>query len=268
MPDPWIPAGLLPSDGADWQPVLSGASGATVLHDHVWNRYAKIVPAAQAHELVAERDRIVWLNGTGMPGAPVLDWRVSDAGACLITRAVPGITADRLGPAGLKRAWPAVADTVRELHAIPASQCPFGLRLATMMTAARATVAENRVQVEFLPLELQHTPATSILEQLEAELPRRLTQERTTQVVCHGDLCLPNILIDPDTSQVSGFTDLGRLGRADPYADIAVLLASAGQSLSDERAARQADDTFARRYGLTLNAGRRSFYLRLDPLTW
>jgi hypothetical protein len=68
-----------------------------------------------------------------------------------------------------------------------------------MMPLARASVAEDRVVVGFLPVALQRTSPTQILEQIEAELPARLVQERTQLVVCHGDLCLANILVDPDT---------------------------------------------------------------------
>jgi streptomycin 3"-kinase len=72
-----------------------------------------------------------------------------------------------------------------------------------MMTLAEATVAEERVVVEFLPLALQRTSPKQILTQLEAELPVRLSEERTQLVLCHGDLCLSNILIDPDTHHVT-----------------------------------------------------------------
>jgi streptomycin 3"-kinase len=86
--------------------------------------------------------------------------------------------------------------------------------------------------------------------------------------VCHGDLCLPNILIDPVTNQVTGFIDLGRLGTADPHADIALLLATARATWTDEATARQAEYDFAQWYGTELDAERQGFYLRLDPLTW
>ena len=137
-----------------------------------------------------------------------------------------------------------------------------------MMSLAHAKVAEGRVVVGFLPVALKRTPPTQILEQIEAELPGRLAQERTELVVCHGDLCLPNILVDPDTSQVKALIDLGRLGTADPYGDIALLLATARETWSDEAMARRADQEFADIYGTELDAERQDFYLRLDPLTW
>jgi streptomycin 3"-kinase len=74
--------------------------------------------------------------------------------------------------------------------------------------------------------------------------------------------------VDPDTMRVSGMIDLGRLGRADAYADIALLLENARETWRDEATASQADREFAELYGIRLDAERRSFYLRLDPLTW
>ena len=137
-----------------------------------------------------------------------------------------------------------------------------------MLPLAEASVAEDRVVIEFLPRALQRTPPVQILEQIEAELPARLAEELTQLVVCHGDLCLPNILVDPSTGQVMALIDLGRLGRADPYADIALLLATARETWPDETMARQADQEFAEIYGTQLDPERQDFYLRLDPLTW
>jgi streptomycin 3"-kinase len=265
---PSILAEFLLPDSGEWEPVAGGESGASVAYDRGQQRYAKIVSSAQVAELAAERDRSVWINQTTIPSAPVLDWRETDAGACLVTQGVLGVPASELDPRALRRAWPSVAVAVRALHGLSTDRCPFDRTLAQMMRLAHANVAEDRVVVGFLPVALQRTPPTQILEQIEAELPARLAQERTQLVVCHGDLCLPNILVDPDTSQVKALIDLGRLGTADPYGDIALLLATARETWSDEAMARRADQEFAEIYGIELDQERRDFYLRLDPLTW
>lgn len=260
-------AELLPG-GADWVPVESGESGATVLRDEAGGRYVKVVTAARADELAAERDRIAWLSSAGIPGSSVIEWRVTAQGAALVTSAVDGVPADRLDAAELRAAWPAIADILRRLHDLPAMGCPYDRALDGMMAAARATVAEDRVQTEFLPVDLQDVPPAQILAGLECELGKRIAQEQAEAVVCHGDFCLPNILIAPDGSHVAGLIDLGRLGRADPYADIALLLANARETWPDETVAREADEEFAARYGIALDPARQDFYLRLDPLTW
>jgi streptomycin 3"-kinase len=261
--------GLLPSDTDEWEPVTGGESGASVFLDRGRRCYAKGVSSERLTELAAERDRSVWLSTTGVPCAGVLDWRESDAGACLVTQALGGVPASELDVSNLGKAWPSVVRTLRGLHDLDAGNCPFDRGLDYMMSLAEATVAEDRVIVEFLPQNLQRTPPSQILEQIRAELPTRLAEERAELVVGHGDLCLPNVLVDPDTGQVQGLIDLGRLGRADPYGDIALLIATARGTWPDtSTAARRAEEEFAAIYGRTLDPARLDFYLRLDPLTW
>ena len=233
---PSLVAEFLPPDSGDWEPVDGGESGAAVFCDVGRHRYAKIVSSELVADLSAERDRSVWLNELDAPA--------------------------------LQRAWRSVVLAVRALHGLAVDRCPFDRTLVQMMHLAHATVAEDRVVVEFLPVTLQGTPPAQIIEQIETELPVRLAQERAQLVVCHGDLCLPNILVDPATGQVTGLIDLGRLGTADPYGDIALLLATARETWTDEVMARRADQEFAEIYGTELDPERQDFYLRLDPLTW
>lgn len=253
------PSGLS-SDG--WEPYGGGESGAVVLRNAAGTRFAKCVGPQGVAELREERERARWLVGAGVPGPAVLDWHVGEHGACLVTSAVPGVPADRLGAAGLRASWNAIAGAVRRLHELPVAGCPFDRGLARMFRHARDVVGRGAVNPGFLPVEQQDTAPAELLERLAPEVPLRIAQEAEDAVVCHGDLCLPNILIDPDGSHVTGFIDLGRLGRADRYADIALLLATAGEIWPG------ADAEFARLYGIDLDPGRRRFYLHLDPLTW
>ena len=259
---------LLPSDTDDWEPVTGGESGASVFVDRGRRRFAKIVSSERLTELAAERDRSAWLSRTGAPCAGVLGWRESAAGACLVTQAVAGVPASDLDAAALRRAWPSIVRMVRGLHDLDVAGCPFDRGLEYMMSLAEATVDEGRVVVEFLPEALQRTPPPQILEQIRAERPTRLAEERADLVVVHGDLCLPNILVDPETGEVQGLIDLGRLGTADPYGDIALLIATARGTWPDAPTARRAEDEFADIYGAALDTERLDFYLRLDPLTW
>jgi streptomycin 3"-kinase len=265
---PTVLAKLLPGGSEGWDAVAGGESGASVVYDRGTQRYAKVVSSERVAELAAERDRSVWLSQTAVPSVPVLDWRQTEVGACLVTQAVLGVPASDLNAQALLKVWPSVAGAVRALHDLAADRCPYDRSLAWMMPLARASVAEGRVVVEFLPASLQGTPPAQILEQIERELPVRVVQECADLVVCHGDLCLPNILVDPATGLVNAIIDVGRLGTADPYADIALLLATARDTWPDQATARQADREFAQLYGTQLDPERQDFYLRLDPLTW
>ncbi|MFD8562286.1 APH(3'') family aminoglycoside O-phosphotransferase [Streptosporangium canum] len=259
---------LLSVGGGDWLPVTAGESGAAVFRNADATRYAKCVPAADAADLKAERDRVTWLNDQGVPGPRVLDWHSGDVGACLMTSAVSGISADQVPAEKLWVAWERIADAVRRLHEVPVPQCPFHRDLDAMVAVARGVVARDAVNPEFLPVEQQHTPPGELLDRLTRQMPRRREQEAADTVVCHGDLCLPNIILDPRTLDVSGFIDLGRLGQADRYADLALLLANARETWKDEERGRAADMAFAERYGIALDHERLRFYRHLDPLTW
>ncbi|MFF8785156.1 APH(3'') family aminoglycoside O-phosphotransferase [Streptomyces sp. NPDC015125] len=252
----------------DWLPVTAGESGAVVFRSADAARYAKCVPAADAVDLESERNRVAWLGDQGVPGPRVLDWHSGNAGACLVTSAVSGVPADQVSAADLRVAWERIADAVRRLHEVPVGECPFRRGLDAMVAAARDVVSREAVNPEFLPVEQQHTPAAELLARLAPQVARRRDQEAADTVVCHGDLCLPNIILDPESLNVSGFIDLGRLGPADRYADLALLLANARETWPNEERARAADVAFAERYGIALDHDRLRFYLHLDPLTW
>ncbi|MFI8445328.1 APH(3'') family aminoglycoside O-phosphotransferase [Streptomyces rochei] len=259
---------LLGAGESDWLPVTAGESGAVVFRSGDATQYAKCVSATNAADLKAERDRVAWLNDQGVPGPQVLDWHSGDAGACLVTRAISGIPADQVPAEDLRGAWEPIADAVHRLHEVPVSQCPFRRSLDAMVAVARDVVARDAVNPEFLPVEQQHMPTSELLDRLTRQVPRRREQEVADTVVCHGDLCLPNIILDPQTLDVSGFIDLGRLGLADRYADLALLLVNARETWPDEERGRAADMAFAERYGIALDHDRLRFYLHLDPLTW
>lgn len=268
-PEPQVLSPVLLGEGdSDWLPVTAGESGAVVFRSADATRYAKCVSAANAADLKAERDRVAWLNDQGVPGPRVLDWHSGDAGACLMTSAVSGIPDDQVPAEDLRVAWEPIADAVRRLHEVPVSQCPFRRGLDARVAVARDVVTRGAVNPEFLPVEQQHTPASELLDRLTRQVPRRREQEVADTVVCHGDLCLPNIILDPRTLDLSGFIDLGRLGLADRYADLALLLANARETWPDEERGRAADMAFAEKYGIALDHDRLRFYLHLDPLTW
>lgn len=248
--------------------MTTGESGAVVLRSMDGARYAKFVAAEQQGVLQAERDRLDWAAANDIPTAQVLDWATSSEWACLLTSTVRGVSADRLSPRALWQCWPSITTSLRRLHSLPAAECPLSRGLAEMFTIAEDVVSRGAVNPQFLPAEVRQLPAVELLGQLRGELPQRLVEEEADLVVCHGDLCLPNVVIDPATHRVTGLIDLGRLGRADRYADIALLLGNSRGTWADETQAIAADNVFADGYGISLSRDRQHFYLCLDALTW
>ncbi|WP_350278772.1 aminoglycoside 3'-phosphotransferase [Kribbella sp. HUAS MG21] len=259
-----------PGDG--WTLVDIGESDTTVYRRG--NVFAKCCDAAGVEELAAERARIEWLAGTGFPSAKVLDWievpgdggrtagsldGAGAAGACLVTSAVPGVPGDTLPPEVRERAMRSLGRTLRALHEL--RDCPFERPLASVIATAADVVRRGAVNPQFLTDEWRKLAPTDLLAQVVAESP--YVESVLEPVVCHGDACLPNIFFDPETLEVSGLIDLGRLGIADRYTDLALTTIQFHDEWS-------ADPTpFLEAYGLpTPDPRRLTFFRLLDPLTW
>ncbi len=251
----------------DWEPVTAGESGARVFRSADGSRYAKVVGPTTAADLAAERDRVSWAHDQGLPVPAVIDFGGGeDGGAYLVTSAIGGVAADQLAEADLRTAWPSVVRAIRDLHGVPIDDCPYGRDLDGMLSLARSVVAAGAVNPDFLPDEDKDVPPAELLMRVEREADRRRRQEAADRVVCHGDLCLPNILIDPDRLAVEGFIDLGRLGLADRHADLALVLANTADTFPGFAA--DASAGLAAGYPAAVDEDRLRFYLALDPLTW
>ncbi|MFF1946318.1 APH(3') family aminoglycoside O-phosphotransferase [Rhodococcus qingshengii] len=209
-----------------WVSVSDGESGAsvhglTVDGSALPEFYVKVAPITSANpalDLVAEADRLEWLAGVDIPVARLVDRGSCDGTTWFVTEAVRGIPASRRWPEPQRDAvTDALADLALSLHDLPVKDCPFDRRLAVTVAEAENAVREDLVDLD----ELEDDYAGWSGEQLLAELCR--TRPATEDVVvCHGDLCPDNVLLDPLTCEVTGLIDVGRLGRADRHIDLAL----------------------------------------------
>lgn len=252
-----------------WTPAHQGESGDRVFRRIDGQRYAKLAQGPRAAELAGERDRLQWLAGKGIACPAPLGWHANDDGACLTMSALPGVPAATLSGPDLLKAWPSMAESLAAFHALPVAGCPFTKDLSGMVARAADVVARGAVNPDFLAAEDRDVPARDLLARVEAELPLRLAQEAEERAVCHGDPCMPNFMVDPATLRCTGLIDLGRLGTADRYADLTLMLANARETWGTEDEASSAFDIlFATMQIEAPDRERLDFYLRLDPLTW
>lgn len=214
----------------DPQPVWRNEEGGLTFRDRDRDLFAKWNPVGTAISLAAERDRLAWAR-PHHPIPEVLDYAVDEAGELLVTRALPGGSAVaerwRAEPRAAARA---IGEGLRALHEhLPREACPFSWaaeeRLARRTPDARA--------------ELGAPPP---VEQL---------------VVCHGDACAPNTLL-ADDGRWTAHVDLGTLGLADRWADLAV----ASMSLDWNFGEGWQPEFFAA-YGVRPDADRIRFYRAL-----
>ncbi|MFG2296364.1 APH(3')-V family aminoglycoside O-phosphotransferase [Streptomyces sp. NPDC048603] len=255
----------------EWTSVNEGDSGAFVYHltGHEPELYAKIAPrSAQdapenwAFDLAGEADRLEWLARHGIPAPRIVERGADATSTWLVTEALPGVAASEEWPEHQRFAVvEAIAGLARALHELPVDDCPFDRGLTVTVTEARHNVRAGLVDLDDLQEEHEGWSGEELLAELDRTRP-----EDEDLVVCHGDLCPNNILLDPDTCEVTGVIDVGRLGRADRHADLA-LAARELEIDEDPWFGPAYAEHFLVRYGVQhVEKDKMTFYQLLDEL--
>lgn len=237
-----------------WERIFEGMSGAYVFR--LGNsQYLKIAPINFHNSLLPEKERLLWLQGK-LPVPQVLGFGDDDVNDYLLISAVPGISAyhpqledkqDRL--------IPLLAEGLRWIHSIDIRDCPFDQRLKIKIKEARTRLENGWIDADDFDDERQGRTAQSAFDEL---LRTRPTSEDL--VFTHGDYCLPNILLDPQSWTLTGFIDWGRAGIADRYQDLAL----AARSLTYNFGSAGVERLFSE-YGLdTVDLDKIAFYKLLD----
>ena len=214
--------------------------------------YVKWAPAGSGLDLPAEAARLAWA-GAATPVPEVLEEGASSEGSWMVTEALDGESAVaprwRADPA---TAVAAIGAGLRSLHdALAVERCPFSWSVAERKAAVmtRGSWDPTGWHAEHRSMGLAGAFAA-----LDDEPPvDRL-------VVCHGDACAPNTIVDPDGRWV-GHVDLGALGVADRWADLAVATWSCDWNYGPGW-----QDALLEAYGVTPDATRTAYYRLLWDL--
>lgn len=177
-------------------------------------RFVKWTPASSGIDLGAERVRLTWAAGYTTVPTP-LDYGEDEVSSWLVTAAVPGQSA--VAPRWLSEPAAAVEQIGAGLRAfhdrLPVPACPFTASAEGRLAEIRGRA--GRIDRATWHEEHRHLSVDEALGLL-ADIP-----PVDALVVCHGDTCAPNTLITDD-GRWSGHVDLGELGVADRWADLAV----------------------------------------------
>ncbi|HEV8638105.1 MAG TPA: aminoglycoside 3'-phosphotransferase [Chloroflexota bacterium] len=182
-------------------------------------RYLKVSQLGQRAGLADERERMIWA-AAWLPVPRVIEHGSDGYDEWLLTAGLPGVNAvDDALRVDPARLVPLLAEGLRWFHTLPVAECPFDGRFG-----------------------LDHRPPGD-----------------EDSVVCHGDYCLPNVLIDD--WRVSGFVDLGELGVADRWADLTMATWSVTRNLGPGW-----EQLFMASYGVAPDPAKRAFYRRLHRM--
>jgi kanamycin kinase len=162
-------------------------------------RFIKWMPPGTP-SLGGEAERLEW-SRPFIEVPRVLDYGEDDAGSWMLTAGIPAhsavdarFTSSR---AAARVAVRSIGAGLRRMHdALPVDACPWSWSVEERIARARA-------EGSAVDASLEAPPFTDRL------------------VVCHGDACAPNTIVAADGS-FAGHVDLGSLGVADRWADLAV----------------------------------------------
>lgn len=210
---------------------LNGIGGLTFRTDD--GRYIKWGPHDAEANMRDEAERMRWAR-QWITVPEVLEQAQDATHEWLVTAALPGRSAvDPRWSDDPLTAVRAVGEALRALHdALPVDECPW-----TWDPAWRIANAEERGVT--VPVDLHRPPPADRL------------------VVCHGDACMPNTLLD-DAGRPLAHVDLAALGTADRWADIAVASMSTAWNFGPGW-----EDTLIEAYGVEPDRERLEYYRRL-----
>ena len=214
VPEPAVVVARRLAGAAGIRPVWRNEAGGLTFRidsDPAW--FLKWSPPGGPN-LGNEAERLGWA-GRYATVPQVLEVGADPDGSWLVTAALAGGSA--VGPRWLADPVPAVRALgvgLRALHeALPVASCPFSWSAADRVADAHA----RRHVLEPAVWHPDHRQLTVVRAlQLVSSPP-----PTDVEVVCHADACAPNTLLANDGT-VAGHVDLGRLGVADRWADLAV----------------------------------------------
>lgn len=212
-------------------------------------RFLKLARRGGYPEIKDEADRMVWAS-RHLPVPRVLSTDSNQEVAWMVTEGLggqdatsPTLAAD---PEVLVRT---LAHGLRRFHEAPVDMCPFDFRLEHALSHVRVRLEAGQIEpARDFHNEFSHLSAQQAIASLEQSVPA--TEDL---VVCHGDYCLPNILIE--AGMATGFVDLGELGVADRWWDLAVASWSITWNLGPGY-----EDFFLEEYGVQKDPDRIGFY--------
>jgi aminoglycoside phosphotransferase len=213
-------------------------------------RFAKIDTGRCFPTLAAEAERMVWAAAY-LPVPAVVALEEVDGATVLITEGLAGHDATdprwRDDVPGLVRMF---GEGLAAFHrAVGDEWCPFRFDVDVALDHVRRRAAAGLINPpEDFNADYRHLTVESALALLEEIAP-----DDEDLVVCHGDYCPPNVLIQG--GRVTGYVDLGELGVADRWRDIAIGAWSTGWNFG-----RAYEPLFYESYGVAPDPERIAFY--------
>lgn len=180
---------------------------------------------------IREYEALSWLDGR-LPVPKVIDHHVAgDTSYILMSKVRGRMLCDPSILSNRRRLLKSIVAALRTLWSVDVWDCPLDSGLDRDLEIAAYNVEHGLVAFSLDPSYEFDIPsgvvsATDLLRWLQRNRPR---MDEGDRVFSHGDLCLPNVLVD--CKGIAGFVDLGGAGWADRWRDIAICIRSLRDNL-------------------------------------
>ena len=241
-----------------------GMSGSKVLI------FPEHVLKIQEHTLETDNERniVAWLNGCiPVPEIPAY-YIENETTYTLMTKIQGKMLCDEEYLYNPSKLIKLVAEGIKLLWSANVDDCPLRFsRLDERLKEARRNVENGMVDLDNVQPETFGPNGFSGPEELLVWLEQNRPQEDI--VLSHGDFCLPNIFTDND--KISGFIDLGKMGPADRWQDLAIVLRSLEHNFSEKYNDGKPYMKFEPRMlfdelGIEMDETKNRYYMLLDEL--
>jgi kanamycin kinase/aminoglycoside 3'-phosphotransferase-2 len=202
--------------------------------------------------LQGEYERLQWLENK-LPVPRVLHFEVTTAMQYLLMSELSGAMMHEVD-LPYQRRIEVLAEGARMWHSIAIEDCPFDWTIDVQVKAARYNLEQGLVNESDFDIHRQGRSAKDLLSELLVTIP-----DEEDLVLTHGDYCLPNVLVEPQTGQITGFVDLGRAGVSERWYDLALCIRSITYNLGGIWT-----ESFLDAYAIPMNRAKYNFYTLLD----
>ena len=205
--------------------------------------------------LFEEQERLLWLKNTQLTPKVVAYSTLENQEFLLLTE-IAGLPADDdKWITNINSLIEIVAEGVRTIQSLPEVDCPFDASAEILMEKAEKVVRLELLEQSDLSEVYRHRTINDLFNDLKNLFPCN-----DNYVFTHGDLCLPNILIQQRAS--FGFVDLGLAGLGDPHRDLALVARSIRRNFGEKWL-----QMFFDAYGQEVDEQKMEFYSLLDQFT-
>lgn len=222
----------------------------------------------QGAETDNEQKIVSWLRGK-IPVPEISVYHVENGMAYTLMTKVPGrMLCDAEYLKEPEQLLELVAQGIRLLWSVEVQDCPCRVSpLEERLKAARYRVEHGLVDQDNVEPETFGPDGFANPEKLLTWLEQNRPEEDI--VLTHGDFCLPNLFAEGN--QISGYIDLGKMGPADRWQDLAIVLRSLKHNADGYYNGGKAYFRFEPhmlldRLGVGMDVEKNRYYMLLDEL--